>query len=337
MQVRGAEGAYPPPVRRCSATARKRGGVGARAPLALLLSPRIIRAETSMGDMLNLLAIGLVLAATGVLLSALVPVGQLIRQIPAGPVRRRWYFLAALIVFFVLGYLGYLIVSWGRAADGSALIVPGTFFLGAGFVRITATLSLQAATDIRRVVLLERDTITDPLTGIYNRRYLDRRLEDECARARRYQLPLFVLLLDIDHFKRVNDAYGHPAGDEVLIYLGKLILQAVREADIVARYGGDEVLIIAPNNNLASAMALAERLRQTVETHALTLTSGPDQRQEIRITVSIGVAGTSRDMSDSRQLLENADVALYRAKQDGRNRVIAHTTGAFPHSPPGTA
>ncbi len=287
--------------------------------------------------MFDWLAIGLVAVGMGVLLSALVPVSQLIRQIPPGPVQRRWYFLAALIVLFVLGYLSYLIIFRGRAADGSALIVPLIFFLGAGFVWLTATLALQSAADIRRAALLERDTITDPLTGIYNRRYLDRRLEDECARARRYQLPLFVLLLDIDHFKAVNDAYGHPAGDQVLIFVGKLILRAVREADIVARYGGDEVLIIAPNNNLASATALAERLRQRVETHTLTLTSSPDGPQEIRITVSVGVAGTSRDMTDSRQLLENADIALYRAKQDGRNRVIAHTPGAFPHSPPGPA
>jgi len=271
----------------------------------------------------------------GVQLSALLPVAQLIRQIPAGPVQRRWYFLAALIVLSVLGYLVYLVIFWGSAADGSALIVPGIFFLGSGFVRLTVSLSLQAATDIRRVVLLERDTITDPLMGIYNRRYLDRRLDEECARARRYQLPLFVLLLDIDHFKRVNDAYGHPAGDQVLVSLGRLIQQAVREADVIARYGGDEVLIIAPNNNLASAVALAERLRQAVETQALGMTSGPEQPQEIRVTVSVGVAGTSRDMTDSRQLLENADIALYRAKQDGRNRVIAHTPGTFPHSPAG--
>ena len=237
--------------------------------------------------------------------------------------------MVALIVVFVVGYVSYLVVFWGRAADGSALIVPGIFFLGAGFVWLTANLSLQTATDIRRVVLLEKDTITDPLIGIYNRRYLDRRLEEECARARRYQLPLFVLLLDIDHFKRVNDLYGHPAGDQVLIYLGKLILQAIRESDIVARYGGEELLIIAPNTSAASAMSLAERLRQTVETHALMLSSGSDQRQEVRITVSIGVAGTTREMADPRQLFENADVALYRAKQEGRNRVSAHTPGAM--------
>jgi diguanylate cyclase (GGDEF)-like protein len=281
-----------------------------------------------MVNILNLLAIGLVLAGAGLLLGALVPVARLIRQIPSGPVRSRWYIMALLVVAFVLGYMGYLGLSRGRAAGSAALLVPAIFFLGAAFVWLAASLALQTATDIRRVVLLERDTITDPLTGIYNRYYFDRRLEEECARAQRYRLPLFVLLLDIDHFKRVNDRYGLPAGDQVLIYLGKLILQVVRQADVVARYGGEELAVMAPNTSPAAAMALAERLRQTVESHVLLITSGPDQRQEIRITVSIGVAGTRREMTDPHQLVENADVALHRAKQEGRNRVAVYTPGA---------
>ena len=281
--------------------------------------------------MLNWLANALVIAGAAELLGALVPVAQVIRQIPSGPVRRRWHVLGLLIIIFVFGYVGYLMASWGGHADWPALLVPVIFFLGAGFVWLSATLSLQTATDIRRVTLLERDSLTDPLTGIYNRRYLDRRLEDECACMRRYQSPLFVLLVDIDHFKHINDAYGHPVGDEVLIHLGRLLREAVRGCDIVTRFGGDELLIITPNTNAAAAMSLAERLRRTVETHALVADTGQSQRQEIRFTVSIGVAGTTREMTDSRQLVENADIALYRAKQDGRNRVCAHDLDDGPH------
>ena len=274
--------------------------------------------------MFNLLATSLVLAGICLLIGAAIPVGQLIKQIPPSPVRFRWHIMAVLIVVFIIGYIGYLIFSWGSHTGWLALVVPGIFFLNAGFVWVTATLAPQTAVGIRRVVLLEQENITDPLMGIYNRRYLSRRLGEEFLRARRYETPMSVLILDIDLFKRINDANGHQVGDQVLIYLGKLILDAIRETDIVTRYGGDELLIIAPNTNASSAAALAERLRQHVETHALILSSALNQRKEIRIKVSIGVASLNDGITGHQQLVSYADEALYRAKQEGRNRVITY-------------
>lgn len=274
--------------------------------------------------MLNWLANGLVIAGVCILIGALLPVRRLIAQLPTGHVRRRWYALTGLIALFIAGYLGYAIAFWSRPATWLDLIVPGVFFFGAGFVWLTASLSLQTAADIRRVTLLERESITDPLLGIYNRRFLDRRLEEECARAQRYALPVSVLLIDIDHFKRINDTYGHPVGDLVLSFLGKLLLQAIRESDIAARYGGEEIAIIVPNTPLSSAAALAERLRQHVETHELVVTHDANQSQVVRITVSVGVAGLTQDATDGQQLIQAADEALYRAKQAGRNRVVIH-------------
>lgn len=271
--------------------------------------------------MLNLFANGLVLVGTGFLLGALIPIGQLIRQIPTGPVRRRWHVLALLVAIFVAGYLGYLLVFWDRHTELGTLIVPLVFFFGAIFVLLTARLALQTAIDIRRVVLLEQENITDPLIGIYNRRYLDRRLHEEFSRARRYNLPMAVLLLDIDLFKRVNDEHGHQVGDQVLSYLGRLVLDSIRESDIAARYGGEEILIIAPNTTATMALTLAERLRRHIETHELVLSSEPARRQAVRITISVGVASLSSDMTNSEQLVGRADEALYRAKQEGRNRV----------------
>lgn len=274
--------------------------------------------------MFNLLAEGLVIAGVGVLTGALIPVRQLITQLPSGQMRSRWYTMIGLIALFIVGYISYAVIFWSRHTDWSDLIVPGIFFFGAGFVWMTATLSLQTATDVRRVTLLERENITDPLIGIYNRRYLDRRLEEECARAQRYSLPLSVLLIDIDHFKRINDTYGHQVGDHVLTFLGKLLLQAIRESDIAARYGGEEMLIIAPNTITSTAAFLAERLRQYVETHELVVTSESNEPREIRITVSIGVAGLSQETTNSKTLVHNADEALYRAKQKGRNCIVIH-------------
>jgi diguanylate cyclase (GGDEF)-like protein len=272
--------------------------------------------------LMNPIATGMIVIGVGLLLSALFTVRQLIHQIPSGPVCRRWKFMAALVLFFIAGYVSYLAAFWNRHTEWSMLIVPGIFFLGASFVLLVAKLSLQTAADVRRVVLLEQESITDALTGIHNRRYMDRRLIEECARAKRYDLPLFVLLLDIDHFKAVNDSYGHPTDAQVLIYLGKLLLQGVRESDVVARYGGEELLIIAPHTTATAAQCLAERLRKQVESHTLMVSVGSGQRTEIRITVSIGVAGMRRGKCDSAQIVESADRALYQAKHEGRNRVV---------------
>jgi diguanylate cyclase (GGDEF)-like protein len=272
--------------------------------------------------MQNILANVLVIAGAGVLIVALFYVSRLVGQLPSGLVRRRWHILSGLIGFFFLGYIGYTVVFWNRHTAWLDLLVPTVFFFGAGFVWLTVTLALRTAIDIRRVAVLEQENITDPLLGIYNRRYLDRRLQEEFTRARRYSLPLSLLLLDVDHFKRVNDTYGHQVGDLVLNYLGKLLLSVIRATDIIARYGGEEILILTPNTTLSAAAMLAERMRQHVETHELVLTSEPDKRQAIRITISIGVTELGRDVANTAELVHNADAALYRAKEEGRNRVV---------------
>jgi diguanylate cyclase (GGDEF)-like protein len=275
------------------------------------------------------MANSLLLLGAGILVGSLMPVRQLLIQLPGGEVRRRWYIMAALILIFIAGYLGYARVFWSRSIDIPDLIVPGIFFLGACFVWLSCMLSLQAVNDVRRVILLEQENITDPLSGIYNRRYMDRRLEEEFAKVQRYQTPVSILLIDIDHFKQINDTFGHPAGDHVLGYLGKLTLNAIRVSDIAARYGGDEFLIIAPNTPLSMAGVLAERLRQQIESHELVLTSEPGKRQEIRVTVSIGAA-VSNPNSSIQKLIQDADEALYCAKLDGRNRVVAYPGSCTP-------
>ncbi|MDD3765096.1 MAG: GGDEF domain-containing protein [Nevskiales bacterium] len=274
---------------------------------------------------MKLLAEALVIAGILVLVASLAPVKAVIDQLPSGKIRQRWFALAALICSFIVGYVAYAIVFALQPTepDGMSLIVPAVFFCGACFVILTARLSIQTAIGLRRVSLLEQQTITDPLTGLYNRRYLDRRLEEELSRARRYGAPLTVLMVDIDHFKRVNDEHGHPAGDLALSYLGKLLLQIVRQSDIAARYGGEEFMVIAPQTPMATAAVLAERIRQQVESHKLIITSQHGERSEIRLTVSIGVAGASQATTTVEELVADADAALYQAKQSGRNRVVS--------------
>ncbi len=165
---------------------------------------------------------------------------------------------------------------------------------------------------------LERMAMHDPLTGLYNRREMEHQLQDELKRARRYGRPLSVLWLDIDHFKAVNDRYGHPAGDEVLRQLSSLLLTHVRSVDYAARYGGEELLIVLPELDQQEAMEMAERLRKLVEITRIRVASG----ERVGVTVSVGVASFPLDGQDPAGLLSKADAAMYLAKQNGRNRVV---------------
>ena len=281
--------------------------------------------------MINVFANTLVITGALILMGAMLPIRRLITQLPAGRARLNWYTLTALIIFFIVGYSSYALAFWKHHTYWADLIVPCVFFFGAIFVWLAAALSLQTAVDIRRMTILEHENITDPLVGIYNRRYLDRRLEEEFARAKRYDSPLSVLLIDVDHFKRINDVHGHHIGDLALYELGKLILQSIRETDIVARYGGDEIVIIAPNTTTHLAEVLAERLRQNVENQNLALKGESDKSKDVHLTVSIGIADLTQEAKDSRALMLNADQMLYHAKKEGRNRVVIY--GAIPSRP----
>jgi diguanylate cyclase (GGDEF)-like protein len=225
-----------------------------------------------------------------------------------------------MIIAFVPGYITYGSVARNSYRGPLDLIVPVIFFFGAVFVLLVSSLSLETALDVRRIYTLEQESITDALTGTYNRRYLDRRLDEEVLRARRYGFPLAVLLLDIDHFKQINDEHGHPFGDGILAGLSQIVMNSVRRTDVVARYGGDEVLVIATHTPLADAAELGERLRQRVEAAEMGQASGTGGGVPIRVTISVGVAGYSDELSSGQSLIQAADQALYQAKQAGRNR-----------------
>jgi len=175
---------------------------------------------------------------------------------------------------------------------------------------------------VNRARLL-RSGFTDVLTGWHNRRYLQVRVKEELARARRDQTHLECLMLDIDHFKRVNDTWGHAAGDAVLQELAQRIDAEVRASDVAARYGGEEFVVLLPDTDNASGVLLAERIRQAIGATPFDLPNG----ETVTITVSIGISGIRlepkaddlKTFGDS--LIARADVALYRAKSGGRDQV----------------
>ncbi len=163
---------------------------------------------------------------------------------------------------------------------------------------------------------LRREANTDPLTGLANRRRFMAFATEEQARAQRYGRAMTVLMVDADFFKRVNDQYGHAAGDQVLRRIAAVLAAGVRSHDMVARFGGEEFVALLVETGPLGAMTVAERLRQTIAREPVATDAGP-----VPITVSIGAAGTAGPDADVEQLIARADEALYTAKRSGRNRV----------------
>ncbi len=161
--------------------------------------------------------------------------------------------------------------------------------------------------------------ITDQLTGLHNRRYMSRHLSTLIKNAGPTK-PISFLVMDIDHFKIVNDTHGHDGGDEVLREFANRISANVRGIDLACRFGGEEFVVIMPDTDASLAYTVAERLRQSVENNAFPLSRVPSG---IRVTVSIGIASSTTSTDTPKELLHRADQALYRAKREGRNRVIA--------------
>ena len=275
-----------------------------------------------MIDFILLLKNSLVLIGAIFLLAAIIPMKNLITQLPQGKLRIKWKALSYLIAFFIIGYLIYVILHWKIYTGAIDIVVPAIFFFGSIFVFLVGTLALQTANDIKKISNLYKENITDPLIGIYNRRYFDQSLAEEIERAHKYGIDLCVMMLDIDHFKNINDSYGHFAGDIVLRKLGKIVKKLLHKTHILARYGGEEFAIITPDTDLDKANRLAEEVRHNVEKAVIILKNDEDQEETVAVTVSLGVSDLCKTDKGNKCLIERADEALYKAKENGRNRVI---------------
>jgi diguanylate cyclase (GGDEF)-like protein len=188
----------------------------------------------------------------------------------------------------------------------------------------------QLQAQIRQIEVLQvelRDqAVRDPLTGLFNRRYLKETLQREIARARREDLPIGIMIMDIDEFKNVNDVYGHNAGDRLLQAMADMLKTNIRAEDIVCRYGGEEFVIVMPGASLGVAYERAELLRQNVDQMWV-----PYEGELLHVTISLGVAAYPLHGTDGEDALIRADRALYQAKQAGRNRVVAYHSGTKPY------
>jgi len=179
------------------------------------------------------------------------------------------------------------------------------------FINTLASLSALALRNARHY----EQAITDTMTKLYLKRYFQLRLDDEIKRADRYHNKVTLMMTDIDHFKRINDTYGHTKGDEVLIAVAKAIKDNFRDVDVPVRYGGEEFAVIMPEISKEEALIPAERLRKTVEKIPFVLNG-----ESVKVTISIGLAEYAEDAQTPLQLIEAADAALYRSKESGRNQ-----------------
>ncbi|MGO9064303.1 MAG: diguanylate cyclase [Myxococcaceae bacterium] len=192
--------------------------------------------------------------------------------------------------------------------------------LGEDVLRMLEVLAIQAAQAVLRAQLFEqteRLATIDGLTSLANRRTFQARAAQALAQARRYGRACAVLITDIDHFKAVNDTYGHPAGDVVLRGVAQMLREQARDTDVVARYGGEEFAVVMPETDLRGAQVIAERLREAVAARTFATELGP-----VRVTLSVGLAASPQDGTDMDALVQLADGCLYQAKREGRNRVV---------------
>lgn len=268
---------------------------------------------------------------TIILIVSLFTIIKLMKELPSGNFRKWWGVMIVLILFFIIGYIYYAKQHHFNNGFVQNAIIPYILFFGSIFVYFTTTLFLWTTQDIKRIYTLEIENSTDPLMGICNRRHLNRILNDEFLKATRYSLPLSILMIDVDFFKKVNDNYGHDVGDMVLINLGTIMKALCRETDTVARYGGEEIMIVCPLTNGQNVVNLAERIRQQIESAIIVPADVEKGITEVRITVSIGIAEYTPDTSSVEGLVKRADTALYRAKNEGRN-CISLCDGTIPET-----
>lgn len=224
--------------------------------------------------------------------------------------------------------VGELVVVSAQLPPRAAVVDAG--YVAAALVTTAVLLTVSAERQARLVARLEKMAAVDPLTGLVTRRVLDKAATSALSGATSNE-GTSLILMDVDNFKTINDEYGHPAGDEVLVELADLIVRSTRSADVVCRLGGDEIAVLLPACSRDSAQRRAEDLLSDVRAHAFTIA---DVGDDLSVSVSLGLAHAPSDAVDLRSLYAAADAALYQAKRSGRGRL---TIAAEPERMPTSA
>lgn len=230
----------------------------------------------------------------------------------------------------ILQYLGLVLVAhfkWDLTDPRLDNLGYGSFDWATQISRLIllAVSTLLATAIVLRSQRLRRQSRSDRLTGLPNRSFFDERVQAELSRARRYGEPVSLAMIDIDHFKKFNDTWGHAAGDVALRGVAAAILASVRQSDLLVRYGGEEFVVLLPGMDTEAAMERVEDMRMTVEQLPLSI---PRREDSAKVTISIGLAVYGADGTQAEDLLDRADARLFEAKAKGRNRLIGPPPGA---------
>ncbi len=246
--------------------------------------------------------------------------------------KRPWPSLRNLMAFLAIGYGVYLYAIVANIPMNKDLIAGEIFFLAALFMLLVVQYAYQTIHDILHLDELKQLANSDELTGLFSRRAILKRLEDEFQKAGRFGFSMSVAMIDIDHFKAVNDTYTHVAGDEVLREVAKVLQKRLRKFDVLGRVGGDEFLCVLPGTGDVGAMTTAERIRERVTELRFEIVAADNLRvlkngeetdkETFTTTVSIGVATMHSGIENTTELVRASDVALYAAKDAGRNKVM---------------
>lgn len=220
------------------------------------------------------------------------------------------------VCYLFMGYHTYAVEIFAPATF-TLLMAKFSPFLLVAYVTSMLASDIKAAKN--KITIMSQ---TDELTGLLNMRAFNIILEKEIASAARYSTPYTVLMIDVDGLKQVNDHYGHTAGSQLVRTVGTTLRQCVRSSDVLARYGGDEFVILMPQTSTEDALNAAERIRTTIDMNSFDM-----HGKRIRATVSVGIASYPDCVADAEYVLEKADVALYKSKHSGRNRVTYYDSG----------
>ncbi len=271
-----------------------------------------------------LLANILVLSGICLLVVSVFTSQQLIRKLPLGNVRHSWQMLNFLLVGSILGYAAYMLLLMTGQVSLASLEIPKLCFAAAAFILLLCYLTYQTTRDIREAIAMDLASIVDPILDIYNRRYFDRRIEEETQRSRRYNQPLSIILFEVDQFEAIANKQGRLVGDVVLRKVSDYLVGAVRSSDIVARYDEHRIVVATTQTKPDMAIMLADRLRGEIEKLELLPAGEQSAVDTLYATVTAGVSCVEDRIKSGFDLTDVAEKAMQRAESEGQNRVYAY-------------
>lgn len=271
-----------------------------------------------------LLANILLLSGICLLVVSVFTAQQLIKKLPLGNVRHSWQMLNFLLVGSILGYAAYMLLLMTGQLSLVNLNIPKLCFAAASFILLLCYLTYQTTRNIREAIAVDQASIIDPVLDIYNRRYFDRRIDEETQRSRRYNQPLSIILFEVDQFESIAKKHGRLVGNVVLRKVSDFLVGSVRASDIVARYDENRIVVATTQTKPDMAIMLADRLRGEVEKQDILSNSEQSVVDALRVTVTASVSWVEDRIKSGFDLTDVAEKAMKRASIEGHNRVYAY-------------